>query len=68
MPNTNTCPLNPQHLANGKEQYEKYYSSVLRKYLVQYDYRHTNGELFSCVKSTLDACRAARDQWLAKRS
>ncbi|MCB6981429.1 DUF3873 family protein, partial [Bacteroides uniformis] len=34
----------------------------------QYDYRHTDGELFSCVKPTLDECRATRDKWLtAKR-
>ncbi|KAA4613768.1 DUF3873 domain-containing protein [Bacteroides ovatus] len=31
-------------------------------------YRHTDGELFSCVKPTLDECRATRDKWLtAKR-
>ena len=34
----------------------------------KYDYRHTDGELFSCVKPTLDECRATRDKWLtAKR-
>jgi len=30
----------------------------------QYDYRHTNGELFSTVKPSLELCRAARDKWL----
>ncbi len=35
-----------------------------KRTLVQYDYRHTDGELFSCVKPTLDECRAARDKWL----
>ena len=35
--------------------------------LVQYDYRHTDGELFSCVKPTLDECRAARDKWLTAK-
>lgn len=34
---------------------------------VMYDYRHTDGVLFSCVKPTLEACRAARDEWLAGR-
>ena len=34
---------------------------------VQYDYRHTDGELFSCVKPTLDECRAARDKWLTAK-
>ena len=32
--------------------------------LVQYDYRHTDGELFACVKPTLDECRTARNKWL----
>jgi hypothetical protein len=50
----------------GQEQYECFSQKIGRqtkKYL-QYDYRHTDGELFSCVKPTLDACRAARDEWL----
>jgi hypothetical protein len=52
--------------ANGQENYEMFYSDVLRKNLVQYDYRHTNGELFSCVKPTLEQCRDKRDNWLNK--
>ena len=32
-----------------------------------YDYRHTDSELFSCVKPTLSACRAARDEWVKGR-
>ncbi|WP_289751643.1 DUF3873 family protein, partial [uncultured Bacteroides sp.] len=36
-----------------------------KRTLVQYDYRHPiDRELFSCVKPTLDECRAARDKWL----
>ena len=52
----------------GQEQYETFTRKVGRKTkkYVQYDYRHTDGELFSCVKPTLDACRAARDAWLAE--
>lgn len=52
---------------NRQEQFEKFTHRVgrqIKKY-VQYDYRHTDGELFSCVRPTLDACRAARDAWLA---
>lgn len=59
---------------NGQEQYETFTRSTtpissragrqIKKY-VQYDYRHTDGELFSYVRPTLDACRAARDAWLA---
>ena len=30
-----------------------------KRTLVQYDYRHTDGELFACVKPTLDECRTA---------
>ncbi|MCS2634004.1 DUF3873 domain-containing protein [Bacteroides uniformis] len=34
---------------------------------MQYDYRHTDEELFSCVKPTLDECRAAQDKWLTAK-
>jgi hypothetical protein len=53
----------------GQEQYETFTRKVgrqTRKY-VAYDYRHTNGELFSCTKPTLDACRAACGEWLGRR-
>lgn len=33
----------------------------------QYDYRHTDGELFSTVGHSLEKCRAKRDQWLEKK-
>jgi len=59
--------LNPRTLANGQEQYETFKSRATRKKAVQYDYRHINGELFSCVKLTIEACRAARDEWLAAK-
>ena len=54
----------------GAEKYEHLRLGLGRRKrtLVQYDYRHTNGELFSCVKPTLDECRAEREKWLtAKR-
>ena len=35
-----------------------------RRTFVQYDYRHTDEELFSCVKPTLDECRRLRDEWI----
>ena len=59
--------LNPRNLPNGQEQYEAFKSNVTRKKEVQYDYRHTDGELFSCVKFTLEDCRAAREAWLQKK-
>jgi hypothetical protein len=34
----------------------------------QYDYRHTDGELFSTVAPTLEACREKRDKWLQKKN
>lgn len=48
----------------GTEKYESFLSGYGRKRrtLVQYDYRHTDGELFSCVKPTLEECRTARDK------
>ena len=53
----------------GMEQYETFTRKVggKTKKHCQYDYRHNNGELFSCVKPTLEACRAARDEWLNKK-
>ncbi len=54
----------------GQEQYETFTRKVRGRFkrYVQYDYRHTDGELFSCVKPTLIACRAERDEWLEKLS
>ena len=53
----------------GTEKYEKFQTGIGRRKrtLVQYDYRHTDGELFSCVKPTLDECRTARDKWLTAK-
>ena len=48
----------------GTEKYERFQSGIgrRRRTLVQYDYRHTDGELFTCVKPTLDECRTARNK------
>lgn len=56
--------------ANGEEQYETFTRKVggkSKKYY-QYDYRHTDGELFSCVKPSLDLCRDARNEWLQRKA
>lgn len=50
-----TCPV-------GEEQYESF-THRGKKY-VQYDYRTESGELFACVKPTLEECRQKRDLWL----
>lgn len=49
----------------GDETYEEFFSGVGRrkKVLYQYDFRSKSGELFSCVKSSLEACRIARDEY-----
>lgn len=49
-----TCP-------NGTEQYETFRGTRGRQ-LYQYDFRYEDGELFSCVKPSLEECRAARDR------
>lgn len=51
----------------GTENYELFYSDSTDKALFQYDYRHYNGELFSCVKPTLEKCREARKSWVLGR-
>ena len=50
----------------GTEKYESFQMGFGRKRrtLVQYDYRHTDGELFSCVKPTLKKCRQLCDEWI----
>jgi hypothetical protein len=46
----------------GSENYEKFTHRKQTRY--QYDYRHTDGTLFSTVASTLKECRSRRDIWL----
>ena len=52
----------------GTEQYEVFYTGYRpRRKHYQYDYRHTDGELFSCVAPTLKECRQRRDECLSKK-
>lgn len=53
----------------GAEQYEVFNIGyrTRRKMHYQYDYRHTDGELLSCVAPTLKECRERRDEWLNKK-
>ena len=37
----------PNRLNPGQEQHERYFSGVLKRYLVRYDYRDFNGKLYS---------------------
>ena len=53
----------------GTEQYEVFYIGTRPRHKrYQYDYRHTDGELFSCVAPTLTECRRKRDEWLNKKA
>lgn len=53
----------------GREQYEEYAQSFGRKTynMVQYDYRHTDGDLFSCCAPSLEEARRRRDVWLESK-
>jgi len=49
----------------GDERYEVFQTGGRRrKKYVQYDYRHVNGKLFSCVGVSVEACRKKRDNWI----
>ena len=50
---------------------KKTFTATLRRRKVkrvQYDYRHTNGELFATVAPTLKECRERRGAWLIKNN
>ncbi|HAW57583.1 MAG TPA: hypothetical protein DCX03_00990 [Bacteroidales bacterium] len=52
--------------AEGTENYEDFILRSGRNSFkrVQYDYRHTDGRLFSVVCPSLVECREKRDKWL----
>lgn len=59
----NGCSTTPK----GQENYETFYPSHRpMEMFYQYDYRHIDGKLFSCIGRTLKACRDKRDKWLNK--
>lgn len=54
--------------APGEEMFVKYRPVAFKgRIFYQYDYRHTDGELFSTVDKTLDECRRRLDEWVAKK-
>ena len=66
-----TCQTAGTSTCTAGEKYEKFQLKIGRKVrtMYQYDYRDTTtGELFSCVKPTLDECRRLRDEWLNLKS
>lgn len=52
--------------ATGQENYEHFEPKRGKRYY-QYDYRHTDGELFTVVMPTLTECRQRRDKWILKK-
>ena len=53
----------------GEEKYVKCCLGAFRGQIYfQYDYRHTDGELFSTVAKTLAECRRRRDEWVVKKN
>jgi len=54
--------------APGEEKFVKYrLVAFTGRTFYQYDYRHTDGELFNTVAKTLDECRRRRDEWIEKK-
>lgn len=63
--NQNGCSV----CRTGEEKYTKcVLGAFMGRVYYQYDYRHTDGELFSTLKETLDVCRAERDRWLQAKN
>ncbi len=55
----------------GEENYEYFNITPKRRKLgrrCQYDFRASDGELFSYIGHTLEQCRAKRDEWLNKKN
>jgi len=58
-----TCPVNEERYA----QFIRKKRGVKLIY-VQYDYRHSDGELFSTVAQTLAECRNRKNTWIAQKN
>lgn len=62
--------LNPKNCKPGQEQHEFFNLPNMNRRrknpskMVQYDYRHHDGELFSCVAGSLESARAKKQDWL----
>lgn len=57
---------NKANVGNGQESHERFYSHLSSGWRIQYDYRHTDGKLFSCIAKTIEQAREKRDKWLTK--
>lgn len=56
----------PRTLQPNEERHERFKDGRGR-WLYQYDYRSSDGKLFSTVKKTYAECVAARDEWLGRK-
>jgi len=53
----------------GQENYTTFRPAHRPKQLFyQYDYRHTDNTLFTCVARTLEECRSRRNEWIREKS
>lgn len=59
--------LDPAKLKPGEEQHEAYQPGRAGRPMTHYDYRHTDGQLFTCITPDLESARARRDAWLELR-
>ena len=63
--NNNGCSV----CETGKENYTTFRPAHRPKQIFyQYDYRHTDGDLYSTVAPTLEECRTRRDEWLTAKN
>ena len=50
-----------------KENYTTFIAGAFRgTQYYQYEYQHTDGELFSTIAKSLEECRLKRDRWLSE--
>jgi hypothetical protein len=71
--NTKVKSINDQNgcsvCRTGEENYTTFRPAHRPKELYyQYDYRHTDGELFSTVAPSLEQCRVIRDKWIQTKN
>ena len=63
--NQNGCSV----CAKGEENYTTFRPAHRPNAVYyQYDYRHNDNDLFSCVAPTLAACREKRDKWVQAKN
>lgn len=63
MNDKNGCTL---CIEPGCERYQFFRFRTDHRKRVQYDYRHTDGCLFSCIAPDLQTARTRRDEWILK--